>query len=396
MPQRVRHSIGHIRTAIVGLALSGQLIAHTAVARDNTVGAVPTKEQAPIALLVDISSGQVLHARNADRRFIPASMTKTMTAFVAFELIEDGKLSPTRAIAVDPETAEEWSGKGSTMWLEADRPIAVSDMLTGIMTVSANDASIALAEGVSGSVPAWTRLMNEKARMLGMTGSQFGTPNGWPDDGRTFTTALDLATLAEALIKRHPGQYARYIGQPTFAWNEREQFNRDPLLGRIEGADGIKTGFTNEAGHSFLGTAKQGEQRLVIVLAGTRSEAARAQLARDYIAWGFSEFDRERLLAKNVNVGTARVQGGTARKVNLMTDREILVNVPRGRRAEMQVSIRYDGPVRAPFDAGEAVATLEVLVPGMAPARVPLLARETVEKAGPFSRIWNGIAGWFS
>ena len=119
-------------------------------------------------------------------------------------------------------------------------------------------------------------------------------------------------------------------------------------------------------------------------------------MARDYIAWGFSEFDRERLLAKNVNVGTARVQGGTARKVNLMTDREILVNVPRGRRAEMQVSIRYDGPVRAPFDAGEVVATLEVLVPGMAPARVPLLARETVEKAGPFSRIWNGIAGWFS
>ncbi|MEP6199885.1 MAG: D-alanyl-D-alanine carboxypeptidase family protein, partial [Marinomonas sp.] len=326
---------------------------------------------------------------------IPASMTKTMTAFVAFELIEDGKLSPTRAIAVDPKTAEEWSGKGSTMWLEADRPIAVSDMLTGIMTVSANDASIALAQGVSGSVPAWTELMNKNARMLGMTDSHFGTPNGWPDDGRTFTTARDLATLAEALIKRHPVQFARYIGQPTFSWNEREQINRDPLLGRIEGADGIKTGFTNEAGHSFLGTAKQGEQRLVIVLAGTRSEAARAQLARDYIAWGFSEFDRERLIAKNVCVGTARVQGGTAREVNLITDREILVNVPRGRRAEMQVSIRYDGPVRAPFKAGEEVATLEVMVPGMEPARVPLLAGETVEKAGLFSRIWNGIAGWF-
>jgi D-alanyl-D-alanine carboxypeptidase (penicillin-binding protein 5/6) len=352
--------------------------------------------RAPVALLVDVTSGQVLHARNPARRFVPASITKTMSAFVAFDLMRKGRLDPARVMRMSPEIYRDWHHKGSTMYLDTQTPVRVEELLLGLMTVSANDAAVVLAEGTSGSVDQWVALMNSEARELGMTSSHFGTPNGWPDEGRTFTTASDLAKLADALIARYPDEFARYIGNREFGWNGITQRNHDPLLGVVVGADGLKTGYTGEAGYGFLGTAKRGRQRLVLVLAGLDSSRVRDELAREYIEWGFNAFDRQSLYAKGEFVGTARVQNGSAREVGLLTERQVRVNVPKDRRAELSATIRYDGPVQAPIRAGERIGTLEIAVPGMEPARVPLVAQRDIGKAGFFARFWNGFAGWFS
>lgn len=319
-----------------------------------------------------------------------------MTLFRAFELIAAGKLVPAQTFTMRDETWREWNGEGSTMWIGAGEPVSVHDMLTGIANVSANDAAAALAEGEAGSVDAWVAAMNEEALRLGMTQSHFGTPNGWPDEGRTFTTAHDLVKLARAMITRHPELYARYIGKRGFRFNGIEQSNHDPLIGRTRGADGIKTGYTNEAGFGYLGSVERDGQRLVLVVAGVDRSGTRARAARNYIEWGFSAFERRRLFGEQQVVGEARVQGGGARRVGLRTDRTVYVNVPRGASGELSMSISYDGPLRAPFSAGDRVATLVIEVPGMEPARLPLLATDDVEQAGVFARMLNGIAGWFT
>ncbi len=361
----------------------------------QSVGTVPAEDDIPIALLIDITSGQVLYERGANRRFVPASITKVMTLYHAFELIEEGALDPRQTMTMSDEAWEEWNGEGTTMWIKPGEPVLVDDLMTGIANISANDASVILAEGQAGTVADWTRAMTARARELGMTSSHFGTPNGWPDEGYTFTTAHDLAVLAEAMLRRHPQKYSRYIGRRSFAYNGVEQYNYDPLIGRTEGADGIKTGYTNEAGFGYLGTAERDGQRLVMVLAGGYSQGARARAARGFIEWGFNAFDRERLFARDAIVGSAKVQGGSAREVALQTERAVFVNVPSGRTADLQMSITYDGPLRAPFEAGEQVAMLEIDVPGMEPARIPLVAAEAVEEAGFFGRISNAIVGLF-
>lgn len=381
--------------AIVKLAaLFGALVTAPAVWAQNAP-APPSENDVPIALLVDITSGQVLHARNEGRRFVPASITKVMTMYHAFELIEEGALDPRQVMTLRDETWREWHGEGSTMWINAGDEVPVDDLLTSIANISANDGAIMLAEGQAGSVAEWVAGMNGRARDLAMTSSHFGTPNGWPDEGYTFTTAVDLVTLAESLIGRHPDKFARYIGLPGFSYNGVEQPNHDPMIGRTLGADGIKTGYTNEAGFGYLGTAQRDGQRLVLVIAGASRYGVRSRAARNYMEWGFDAFDREQLLAEGQTVGTARVQGGTMREVSLRTDRTVFVNVPSGRASDLQYSITYDGPLRAPFAAGDQVATLVIEVPGMEPARIPLLAAETVEEAGFFTRIVNGVTGWF-
>jgi len=357
---------------------------------------IPPADAIPIALLVDISSGQVLHQREASRRFVPASITKTMSAFVAFEMIAQGKLDPAQRFSIRPDTWREWKGKGSTMWLGADDNVRVDDLLMGLMTVSANDAAVVLAEGAAGSVEEWAALMNAKAREIGMTDSHFANPNGWMDDGATFTSARDLARLAEAMIRRHPLKFRRYIGNPEFTYDAITQDNHDPMIGRVRGGDGIKTGFTNEAGFGFLGTAQRGSQRLVMVLAGADRSRVRDRWARRYIEWGFSAFERRRLFAEDAVIGKARVQGGDARSVVLVAQRDVAVNVPEGSWSAIDMAIEYDGPIPAPIRAGDRVATLSIAIPGMDTARIGLFAAEDVGEAGIFDRIVNGIARWLS
>lgn len=355
----------------------------------------PEADKLPIALLIDMTSNQMLYARNPDRRFVPASVTKVMTLYSAFELIRDDRLSLDQRVTIGRETAREWGGKGSSMWLEAGDEVPVRDMLTGIATVSANDASIALGEEISGSVKAWTDFMTRTAHDIGMTQSRFGTPNGFPDEGATFTTASDLATLGAAMIRRHPQLYARFIGQKSFIYNEIEQRNRDPLLGKVEGHDGIKTGYTSEAGFTYLGSAKRGEQRLIVVIAGAERSSLRAQAARDLIEWGFDSFTQYALYSAGDRISTARVQNGDRRSVPLIAERDVRFNVPDGTRDNISLSIRYDGPVRAPIAAGEKIATLEISAPGVEPASMPLVAAEEVKQAGTFNRIVNAASRWW-
>lgn len=380
----------------IGLAALLAVSAPNVFAQDASLPGPPSERDIPIALMVDATSGQILHERNADRRFIPASITKTMTAFVAFELMDAGKLAARQTFAIRPDTFEEWSGKGSTMFLPKDARPTVSELLLGIMTVSANDGSIVLAEGAAGSVDAWVAMMNAEARKVGMSNSHFGTPNGWPDGGKTFVTARDLTLLARAMIRRHPSQYRSYIGNPSFSYNGIAQNNRDPLLGRLTGADGIKTGFTNEAGNGFLGSVERNGRRLVFVVAGADEQSVRNAAARDYVEWAFAAFDDQLMFGAGTDVGQARVQNGAARAVSLRPASPIYVSVPKGADPQVTMRISYDGPIKAPVKAGDRVAVLELEVAGMPTSLIPLEAAEDVPVAGTLRRVWNGVAGWFS
>lgn len=356
--------------------------------------AVPPAEQAPVALLVDVTTGQVLHARNPERRFAPASVTKVMTLYLAFELMAEGRLHPDQVMEMSPAIWRDWRRKGSNMSLNLGDRVLVRDLLMGIANVSANDGSAVLAEGFAGSVPEWTAAMNAKAAEIGMTGSYFSSPNGWPDQGRTFTTADDLIVLGRAMIERHPVLFRDYIGKPGFMFNGLVKINHDPLTGRYPGSDGIKTGFTNEAGFNYLGTAKRGDQRLMMVLAGVPTSRVRAELARAYMEWGFTAFERRLLFTRGDTIGHARVQNGSARQVALVAAGPVAINLPAGHSAQVTANIDYDGPLRAPLVAGQKVAVLTITSPGMTPARVPLMARDDVALASPVERVTNGIAGW--
>jgi len=353
-------------------------------------------QQAPVALLVDLSAGQTLYARNAERRLLPASMTKAMTALLAFDLIAAGELDENAEVAVRPETAAQWAGQGTSLYLKPGQKVRVRELLLGVTTVSANDASVALAEAALGSTAAWTARMNQRAASLGMRGSAFRTPNGWPDGGKTYVTARDMVRLARALIHEHPQLYRRYFGHRAMDWQGQRFPNHDPFAGVVTGADGIKTGFTNEAGFSYLGTARRDGQRLVLVLAGVENGRLRARLAKAYVEWGFAAFERRQLFAPGAVVGKARVQNGAARSIALRAAGPIAINLPKGSDARLAATIRYDGPLRAPIAAGQEVAMLEVTARGVAPARIPLYAAAAVDKAGPLDRIVNALAGIFS
>jgi D-alanyl-D-alanine carboxypeptidase (penicillin-binding protein 5/6) len=355
---------------------------------------MPTAAQVPIALVIDLSSGQTLYAREEDRRFLPASTTKVMTAYIAFEMLDSGRLKAGQSFTVSKRTYDEWALKGSTMFLKEGEQVTVDQLLHGITTVSANDGCVALAEGAAGSVAKWVALMNRTARDLGMDDSHFGTPNGWPDEGNTFVTARDLATLAGAMIRRHPALYARYFGPRDLVFNGIDQPNHDPITGVVPGADGIKTGFTREAGYNFLGSAVREGRRLAMVVAGVDTAEDRAQASRAYLEWGFAAFEPRQLFAKGAAIGEARVQGGAARHVVLRAARPVIVDYPRGQRPAVSLAIRYQGPLEAPLEAGAKVAELEVNVAGFQPYRVPLVATDSVPGANWWQRLVNGVLGW--
>ncbi|HET9510882.1 MAG TPA: D-alanyl-D-alanine carboxypeptidase family protein, partial [Sphingomonas sp.] len=237
--------------------------------------APPFQTSAKVAYLEDLSTGAVLFEKDADLRMPPASMAKMMTAYVAFDLIKKGELKLDTMVTVRPETWQKWHGPqaGSTMFLSPGEQVSVDNLLKGIVVLSGNDACVVLAEQIAGTEEAFTALMNKKAAELGLKNSHFGTSNGWPDGGVTYVTARDLAHLADATIKNHPQLYKRFYSLRQFTWGKTlgsgsdiTQANRDPLLGRVAGADGLKTGHTEEAGYGFTGSAEQNGRRLVMVV----------------------------------------------------------------------------------------------------------------------------------
>jgi serine-type D-Ala-D-Ala carboxypeptidase (penicillin-binding protein 5/6) len=384
-----------IRASLLA-AVSTSLIAGAAPAK-----APPFDTPAPVAYLIDLSSGAVLLAKDADRRMPPASMAKMMTTNVAFELIKKGDLALDKMCTVRPETWRKWHGPqaGSTMFLSPGEQVSVENLLDGIVTLSGNDASVVLAECIAGTEEAFANVMNENAKRLGLTGSHFGNSNGWPDDGRTYVTARDLAALARAEIENHPDLYKRFYSKPSFTWGKTlgsganiTQANRNPLLGRVPGADGLKTGHTDEAGYGFTGSAEQNGRRLVMVIAGLDSFTGRITESTRLMQWGFNAWQTKPLFKKGAAVGSAQVQLGSDSEVGLVAPRDLAVTIPAGVLSKVSaIKIRYNGPVKAPIAKGQHIADLVVTTSETGEQIMPLVAAESVSEAGFFTRIWIGI-----
>ncbi len=385
--------------ATITLTAASLLLASAAPA-----AAPPFDTPAPVAYLIDLSSGTVLLAKDADRRMPPASMAKMMTTNVAFELIDRGELALTKKCPVRAETWRKWHGPqaGSTMFLAVGEQPTVEDLLHGIVTLSGNDATVVLAECISGTEQAFVNVMNENAKRLGLTNSRFGNSNGWPDEGRTFVTARDLATLARAEIVDHPKLYKQFYGQPSFTWGKTlgsgqdiTQANRNPILGKVAGADGLKTGHTEEAGYGFTGSAEQNGRRLVMVVAGLTSFNQRIVESTRMMEWGFNAWSAKPLFKAGARVGTARIQLGTDAEVTLLAPRDLAVTVPAGLGGKTSMKIRYPGPVKAPIAKGAHIADLIVTTADTGEQVMPLIAAEAVEEAGFFGRAWLGFKQLF-
>ena len=370
----------------------------------SAVGAAPPYETpARVAYLVDLSSGAELLNKSGDVRMPPASMAKMMTTEVAFELIDQGKLPLSKMCTVRPETWKQWHSAGSTMFLSPNEQVSVENLLHGIVTLSGNDASVVLAECIAGTEPAFVQQMNALAQKLGMRNSRFGNSTGWPDEGATFVTARDLATLARATIENHPKLYKQFYGQPSFTWGKTlgsgqaiTQGNRNPILGKVPGADGLKTGHTEEAGYGFTGSAEQNGRRLVMVVAGLGSFNQRVDESTKLMNWGFNAWTSKPLFTAGARVGLAQVQLGSEAEVPLVAPRAIAVTYPAGAvGGEPRMKIAYQGPLKAPLAKGQKVAELVVTTPDGTVQRMPLVAGEAVEEAGFFRRLWIGIKQLF-
>jgi D-alanyl-D-alanine carboxypeptidase (penicillin-binding protein 5/6) len=377
------------------LAAAGSAAAPAGLEPETATGASPVDPEIPVALLVDLSTGQTLFSREPDRRFVPASVTKVMSVYTAFDLVDRGKLSLDRVVTIDKHVADEWGGEGSTLFLKEGDRLTVGQLLLGVTTVSANDGAVALAKAAAGSVDNWLVLMNENAAQLGMHDSHFGRPNGYMDEGRTYTSARDLVRLTEALTTRFPDLYKRFIGHHGMSYHGITQNNHDPITGVVPGADGIKTGYTEQAGYNFLGSAERGGRRLAMVIAGAPSPAIRNKSSRQLIEWGFRNFSSRELLPKGIAVGDAMVQNGSATSVALATEAPVFANLPVGQDADARLSLRYRGPIEAPIRRGEEVATLRIAIARQEPHDVPLVAAADVRQANAWQRLRNGVAGLF-
>lgn len=381
--------------------LSGMLLF---VSLPAEAAAPPFDTPAPVAFMKDLSSGAILYAKNPDLRMPPASMAKMMTVYVAFDLVRKGELKLDAMATVRPETWKRWHGPaaGSTMFLSPGEQVSVANLLFGIVTLSGNDACVVLAEHISGTEEAFVALMNRRAKEMGLTNSHFGTSNGWPDGGVTYVSARDLATLAEKTIEEHPKLYKTFYSRPSFTWGKTmgsgqaiTQANRDPLLGRVAGADGLKTGHTEEAGYGFTGSAEQNGRRLVMVLSGLTSFNQRVEQSVSFMNWGFRAWQSKPVAPKGRKVQTAEVQLGDEREVGLVAPKDLVVTVPAGLGSDLKSRVVYQGPIKAPFKKGDHIADLVVSGPDMAPQKLPLVADRDVGEAGFFDRMMAGLRWLF-
>jgi D-alanyl-D-alanine carboxypeptidase (penicillin-binding protein 5/6) len=344
--------------------------------------AATIETQAREAFLVDFDTGVVLLDKNADQLMPPSSMSKLMTAYMVFERLKGNRLSLDDELTVSEKA---WRMGGSKMFVEVGKQVRVEDLLRGVIVQSGNDACIVLAEGLAGSEEAFADQMTEKARELGMTQSTFRNSTGWPDPNHLMT-ARELAILSKRIIQDHP-EYYHYYAEKEFTWHEIRQGNRNPLLYRNIGADGLKTGHTEDAGYGLTASAVQNERRLILVVNGLPSMQARADESDRLLSWGFREFDNYALFKAGDTVDEAPVWLGAEETVPLVIASDLKVTLPRSDRNGMQVAVVYDSPIPAPVPAGQEIAKLRVTWPGGVPVEVPLQAGRDVEQLGAFGRI---------
>jgi serine-type D-Ala-D-Ala carboxypeptidase (penicillin-binding protein 5/6) len=345
------------------------------------------------ALLIDASTGGVLFEKAADSSIPPASMSKMMTVYVAFDMIRKGQIKPTDKVTVSAETWKAWHSQGSTMFLGVGEQVSVADLLHGIVTLSGNDACVVLAEGLAGSEAAYVERMQETAKRIGLTSSNFTNSTGWPDPDE-YVTARDLARLAQATIRDFPDLYKEYYGKPSFTYGKTlgsnkpiTQGNRNPILGRVAGADGLKTGHTEEAGYGFTGSAVRGSQRLIMVVGGLESMSDRVEESVKLMEWGFRTYQSYKLYGAFQKVEEVPVWMGKSKTVTVVPTQDVAASLTRFARSDMKVTLRYNGPVQAPVKQGQKIAELVVTAPGMKPQSVPLVAAKSVDKVSGFSKV---------
>tara|TARA_R110000787_G_scaffold86057_5_gene183247 strand:- start:82089 stop:83225 length:1137 start_codon:yes stop_codon:yes gene_type:complete len=338
------------------------------------------------AVMIDAETGAVLFEKNADELMPPSSMSKMMTIYMLFSKIREGSVSLDDNF---PVSEKAWRKGGSKMFVEVDTRVKVSDLIRGIIIQSGNDASIVVAEALAGSEEAFARTATAKAREMGMSNTTLRNATGWPDPEH-MTTARDLATLSLRTIKDFPELYKVYA-ERSFTYAGIRQGNRNPLLYRNMGADGLKTGHTEAAGYGLASTVERNGRRLVLVVNGLDSVKARGSESERLLEWGFREFANVSLFRSGDVVESAEVWLGDKKRVPLVIDEDLTVTVPRNARKDMKVSVVYDGPVPAPIAAGDRVADLVVSAPGLEDRVIPLKAAETVNRLGFVGRILSAV-----
>lgn len=375
------HAVKYLFTILVLLLASGN------------AGAQGIDTRAKYALLLEAATDEVLFAKAADETFPPASMVKMMTLYVAFEQISTGALSMDDTTVVSDSAWRRWAGtEASLMFLGAGEEVSVDDLLHGIIVSSGNDACTVLAEMLAGTEDSFAAWMNEKAAELGMLNSRFQNASGWPAEDQ-YTTAHDLARLAKHTVEDFPDLYKLYAeteytyGEDFRTGEPIRQYNRNPLLYRMDGADGLKTGYTQASGYGLTASAVRNGRRLIAVVSGLDSAPARAREAQSLLEYGFRAFNTYTLFEAGETVAEADVWLGQDGKLPLVAEDTIRMTLSRQARAGIKMVLRYDSPIPAPIAMGQPLATVVVTAPGMEERRIPLLAGASVEQVGGFGRI---------
>jgi D-alanyl-D-alanine carboxypeptidase (penicillin-binding protein 5/6) len=347
---------------------------------------------APTAILIEASSGSVLWEKNADEMRAPSSMMKLMTAEVVFHAIKQGDIKLTDEYHVSENAWRKGGAPSgtSTMFAAIHSKIAVDDLLHGAIIPSGNDACMVLAEGIAGNERAFADIMTKRARELGMTQSTFGNSNGLPDPANKMTVR-ELAKLARYVILTYP-EFYKLFGEKEFTWNKIRQQNRNPLLNSLEGADGLKTGYTKEGGYGMVGSAVQNGIRLIVVVNGLEDPDDRATEAKKMLEWGFRSFEARTLFAAEQPVGYAKVFGGDSRSVKLSSPEPIKVMVPKNGSEKLIARVVYNGPVKAPIEPGQPVGVVRVWRGTNLAVEAPVYAAEAVGRGSTMRRAIDGAS----
>jgi serine-type D-Ala-D-Ala carboxypeptidase (penicillin-binding protein 5/6) len=381
--------------ALVALAVG---FGGVALAANNSVQGAKKEEggfdgDAPTAILIEATSGSVLFEKNADELRAPSSMMKLMTAEVVFHAIKQGdvKLSDEYRVSENAWRKGGAPAGGSTMFAALNSKISVDDLLHGAIIQSGNDACMVLAEGMAGNERIFAAdMMTKRARELGLTQSTFANSNGLPDPGNKMTVR-ELSKLARYVIQTYP-EFYKLFGEKEFTWNKIRQPNRNPLLNSLEGADGLKTGYTKEGGYGMVGSAVQNGVRLIVVLNGLEDPEDRASEAKKMLEWGFRNFETRTLFAAEQSVGYARVFGGDSRSVRLASSEPIRVMVHKNGNDKLIARVVYNGPVHAPIEAGQQVGLVKVWRGANIAVEAPIYAAEAVGRGSTMRRAVDGAS----
>ena len=366
--------------------LAAALVAGLVAVGGAPVAAQTTDTLAQRAILIEHATGQVLLAKNADEAVPPASMSKMMLLYMLFEQLAEGKLTMEDTF---PVSEKAWRMGGSKMFVLVNSRVSVHDLLRGIIVQSGNDACIVVAEALGGSEAAFAERMTERGRELGLTNSVFLNSTGWPEDGHVMS-ARDLATLATRIIQDFP-QYYGIFSERSFTYANIPQPNRNPLLFRYPGTDGLKTGHTEQAGYGLVASAVRNGRRLILVATGMASEDARARETERLMDWGFREFGNYEFFKAGEIVAQAPVWLGNKPTVPLVVANGLTITMSRTARRQMTVKTIFDGPIPAAIRQGQQVATLRIEAPDMEPIQLPLVAGANVDRLGLFGRLGAAV-----